>query len=46
MRQGDSAKTPAINADSFTCAFAPILEEGKDILYAAFSSGLSATVKL
>lgn len=44
MRQGESAKTAAINADTFTRAFVPILEEGKDILYVAFSSGLSTTV--
>lgn len=44
MRQGQSAKTAAINADTFTRAFAPILKEGKDILYVAFSSGLSTTV--
>ena len=44
MRQGACAKTAAINADAFTRAFVPILEEGKDILYVAFSSGLSTTV--
>ena len=44
MRQGAHARTAAINADAFTRAFTPILEEGKDILYVAFSSGLSTTV--
>ena len=44
MRQGACAKTAAINADSFARAFAPILQDGKDILYVAFSSGLSTTV--
>lgn len=44
MRRGACAKTAAINADTFTHAFKPILEEGKDILYVAFSSGLSTTV--
>ena len=44
MRKGASAKTAAINADSFARAFAPILQDGKDILYVAFSSGLSTTV--
>lgn len=44
MRQGASAKTAAINAAAFASAFTPILEEGKDILYVAFSSGLSTTV--
>ena len=44
MRQGAHAKTAAINAAAFADAFAPILESGKDILYVAFSSGLSTTV--
>ncbi len=44
MRKGACAKTAAINADSFARAFEPILQEGKDILYVAFSSGLSTTV--
>lgn len=44
MRQGEHPKTAAINADTFMTAFEPILEEGKDILYVAFSSGLSTTV--
>lgn len=44
MRQGACAKTAAINVDAFIRAFTPILEESKDILYVAFSSGLSTTV--
>jgi DegV family protein with EDD domain len=44
MRQGAIAKTAAINTDAFIRAFTPILQEGKDILYVAFSSGLSTTV--
>lgn len=44
MRQGAVPKTAAINADAFMNAFRPILAEGKDILYVAFSSGLSTTV--
>ena len=44
MRQGAHARTAAINADTFARAFTPILEAGKDILYVAFSSGLSTTV--
>ena len=44
MRKGSVVKTAAINADTFTRAFEPILKEGKDILYVAFSSGLSTTV--
>lgn len=44
MRQGARARTAAINADAFARAFTPILENGEDILYVAFSSGLSTTV--
>ena len=44
MRQGAHPRTAAINADTFTRAFTPFLKEGKDILYVAFSSGLSTTV--
>ena len=44
MRQGAHARTAAINAASFAAAFEPILQSGKDILYVAFSSGLSTTV--
>ena len=44
MRKGEHARTAAINADAFVRAFTPILEDGKDILYVAFSSGLSTTV--
>lgn len=44
MRKGANAKTAAINVSAFTDAFEPILKEGKDILYVAFSSGLSTTV--
>lgn len=43
MRPGD-VRTAAINADVFLRVFTPILEEEKDILYVAFSSGLSSTV--
>lgn len=44
MRQGARPKTAAINADAFMRAFEPILLAGSDILYVAFSSGLSTTV--
>ena len=44
MRQGAHPRTAAINGDAFIRAFTPILEDGKDILYVAFSSGLSTTV--
>ena len=44
MRRGDRPKTAAINTHAFISAFSPILKEGRDILYVAFSSGLSTTV--
>ena len=43
MRDGGVAKTSAINTQSFKQAFEKILEDGKDILYIGFSSGLSTT---
>jgi len=43
MRDGRVAKTSCINEDRFVSVFQPMLEAGKDILYLAFSSGLSAT---
>jgi len=44
MRQGASAKTAAINTATFAAAFEAILREGEDVLYVAFSSGLSTTL--
>ena len=44
MRQGACAKTAAISTGTFMQAFEPILSAGKDILYVAFSSGLSTTI--
>ena len=43
MRSGRVAKTSGVNEDTFSGAFTPFLEAGKDILYLAFSSGLSVT---
>ena len=43
MRNGDVAKTSAANPEDFTAAFEKIMTDGKDILYLAFSSGLSNT---
>ena len=43
MRAGEVAKTSAVNPDTFINAFASVLEQGNDILYLAFSSGLSTT---
>lgn len=43
MRDGEIAKTAAINPDRFAAAFEPFLQAGKDILHMSFSSGLSVT---
>ena len=43
MRDGRVAKTSSVNEDRFINAFTPILEAGKDLIYLAFSSGLSVT---
>lgn len=43
MRAGDMPKTMASNVDKVTQAMREVLSEGKDILYLAFSSGLSST---
>ena len=43
MRKGGVAKTAAVNKETFAVAFRKILDEGKDILYIGFSSGLSTT---
>jgi len=43
VRQGGLARTSAVNAKAFEEAFGRILDEGKDILYVGFSTGLSAT---
>ena len=43
LRGGVTASTSAINPDVFSEAFKKILNEGKDILYLGFSSGLSST---
>ena len=43
MKDGGVAKTAAVNPESFISGFSKILDEGKDILYLGFSSGLSTT---
>jgi len=43
LRSGNVAKTSQINISDFTYCFDPILNYGLDILYIAFSSGLSGT---
>lgn len=41
MKNGARAKTAALNAEEFFAEFEAILQEGKDVLYLGFSSGLS-----
>lgn len=43
MRGGETGKTSAINMEEFKDVFRPELEAGRDVLYLAFSSGLSNT---
>ncbi len=43
MKNGETAKTAAINPEGFVTAFEQVLSQGKDILYLGFSSGLSTT---
>lgn len=44
LRGGGSSSTSQVNINQFTDAFRKYLEQGKDILYLGFSSGLSGTV--
>ena len=43
MRDGEVAKTSAINSETFKVACRPELEKGNDVLFVAFSSGISTT---
>lgn len=43
MRAGGVAKTAAVNPETISAAMEEILQEGKDVLYLGFSSGLSTT---
>ncbi len=43
MRAGRCSRTAAINTAAFIDAFRPTLEQGRDLLYVAFSSGGSTT---
>lgn len=43
MRSGGIARTSALNIETAKALFIPELEKGNDILYLAFSSGLSST---
>ena len=43
MANGAETRTSQVNISEFVDYFTPFLEQGKDILYLAFSSGLSGT---
>ena len=43
VRNGAMPKTSQINTNEFIDFFTPLLEQGNDIIYLAFSSGLSGT---
>ena len=43
LRAGEVSKTSQISPENFEKTFRPLLEAGKDVLYIAFSSGLSGT---
>ncbi|MEY8403693.1 DegV family protein [Oscillospiraceae bacterium 44-34] len=43
LRGGDMATTNAVNVAQYTEALEPLLQQGRDVLILAFSSGLSAT---
>ena len=44
MKAGEIARTSAPSPQAFAETFEPILQEGKDILYLGFDTGISATV--
>jgi len=43
QRKGNFASTSQINPTTYVKHFLPVLQEGKDVLYLSFSSGMSAT---
>ena len=43
LREGKTCTTAAVNVGQFIDAMRPILEQGRDIIYIAFSSALSTT---
>lgn len=44
LREGKYASTSQIRPDAYRAAFEPYLQKGMDILYLAFSSGMSGTI--
>lgn len=45
LREGKLSKTSAVNTEDARALMEPYLKDGKDVLYLAFSSGLSATAQ-
>ena len=45
LREGEFASTSQINPDTYMQSFEPYLQQGTDILYLCFSSGLSGTIQ-
>lgn len=43
MKKGDVAKTAALNCENFKACFKECADEGLDVIYIGFSSGLSTT---
>ena len=43
LRAGSMSATTQVNSEEFLHVFTPLLEAGQDVLYIAFSSGLSGT---
>lgn len=43
LRSGVMSTTTQVNSEEFIAEFTPVLEQGEDVLYIAFSSGLSGT---
>ena len=43
LRAGEQTKTTAVNPEGWISVIRPVLEEGRDVLVLAFSSGLSNT---
>ena len=43
MKNGECAKTSAVNSEKFTSGFSKLLDQGYDILYLGLSSALSTT---
>ena len=43
LKQGKTSVTSQINPTTYVDLFTPVLEAGEDILYIAFTSGLSGT---